>query len=157
MISCLWSVVYSEHPAQIFSLCVHPCPSVVEFLCGESRKFHERNAGRAPPAPDLLAPYASPSNRPGPATTASTTLVAPLVLTLVLAPVVRLFVSLEVASLVALGEISRMTVVAIVRQRAISTAVLSVVVTGFPTVVRPGAGAAVELALRPASVFMRAV
>ena len=88
---------------------------------------------------------------------ASTTLVASLVPAFVLTPVERLFVRLEVASPVALGEVSRMTVVAIVRLRAIPTTVLAVVVPGFRTIVRPGAVTAVELALRPASVLMRAV
>ena len=31
MISCLSSMVYAEHSAQIFSLYVHPCSSVVKF------------------------------------------------------------------------------------------------------------------------------
>ncbi len=83
---------------------------------------------------------------------ASTTLVASLVPAFVLTPVVRLFVRVEVASPVALGEVSRMTVVAIVRLRAIPTTVLAVVVPGFRTIVRPGAVSAVELALCAASV-----
>ena len=90
-------------------------------------------------------------------TAASTALVTALVLTLVLGLVERFFVGIEVAVAVPLREVSRMTVVAMVRLRAISSAVLPVVVTGFPTVVRPSAVAAVELALRPASVSMRAV
>ncbi len=57
MISCLWSVVYAEPSAQIFSLYVHPCSSVVKFSV--VLLFHQRrkDAGRAPPAPNLLAPY----------------------------------------------------------------------------------------------------
>ena len=90
-------------------------------------------------------------------TPASTTVVASLVPALALGLVERFFVGIEVAVAVPLGEVSRMTVVAMVRLRAISSAVLPVVVTGFPTVVRPGAVSAVELALRPASVFMPAV
>ena len=111
MISCLWSVVYSEQSIQIFSLYVDPCSSVVKSSVVSL--FHQRrkNAGRAPPAPDLLAPYPSPLPLPEPATA----LVAPLVLTLVLSLVERFFVGLEVASPVPLGEVSRMTVVAIVR------------------------------------------
>ncbi len=83
---------------------------------------------------------------------ASTTLVASLVPAFVLTPVVRLFVRIEVASLVPLGEVSSMTVVTMAWLRAISSAVLTVVVTGFRTVVRPGAVSAVELAFSAASV-----
>ncbi len=88
---------------------------------------------------------------------ASTTLVASLVPAIVLTPVVRLFIRIEVASPVPLGEVSRMTAVTMAWLPAISSAVLTVVVPGFRTVVRPGAVSAVELALCPTSVLMRAV